>query len=34
VRRVEAQVAVPLVGSVASLLGWLTGARELGADVG
>ncbi|PPF50007.1 sortase [Clavibacter michiganensis] len=34
VRRVETQVAVPLIGAVAGLLGWLTGARELGADVG
>jgi len=34
VRRVETQVAVPLVGAVAGLVGWLTGARELGADVG
>jgi len=34
VRRVETQVAVPLIGQVAGLIGWLTGARELGADVG
>ncbi|RII85223.1 DUF1565 domain-containing protein, partial [Clavibacter michiganensis subsp. insidiosus] len=34
VRRVETQVAMPLIGQVAGLLGWLTGARELGADVG
>ncbi|MGJ1645358.1 right-handed parallel beta-helix repeat-containing protein [Clavibacter sepedonicus] len=34
VRRVETQVAVPLLGTVAGLIGWLTGARELGADVG
>ncbi|MBF4620715.1 right-handed parallel beta-helix repeat-containing protein [Clavibacter sp. VKM Ac-2542] len=34
VRRVETQVAVPLIGVVAGLIGWLTGARELGADVG
>ncbi|CCE74734.1 right-handed parallel beta-helix repeat-containing protein [Clavibacter nebraskensis] len=34
VRRVETQVAVPLIEAVAGLLGWPTGARELGADVG